>query len=38
VFGCETIDHRLEHLAAHHQPMHEEERWAGPTLGEENQP
>jgi len=34
VFGRETLDHRIEHLAGDHQPVHQQEGWAGPALSE----
>ena len=32
--GCEMLDHRLEHLAGDHQPMHEQEGRPRSALGE----
>jgi hypothetical protein len=32
--GREMPDHRLEHLAGDHQPMHEQEGWTRSALGE----
>ena len=30
----ELVDHRVEHLARDHEPVHEQQRRAGPSLGE----
>jgi hypothetical protein len=27
VFGGETLDHRIEHLAGDHQPVHKQQGW-----------
>lgn len=30
----ELLDHRVEHFARDHEPVHEQQRRAGPSLGE----
>jgi hypothetical protein len=35
--GCEMLDHRLEHLAADHQPMHEQQGRPRAALAEVEQ-
>jgi predicted ATP-dependent serine protease len=35
--GCELLEHRLEHFAGHHQPMHKQERRSRSALGKVEQ-
>jgi hypothetical protein len=32
--GGKMLEHRLEHLAADHQPMHQKQGWSRSALGE----